>query len=137
MEIKKTKAGWEYDGIVFVDETSAQAAKEATEQGQAVPATSPGTEIKLVYDGSKPTSFGLFVTQYLRTNDGSIVKMAKDIGVSKQALFDWMNAKSVPSRKHVEAILATTGCSPKTLKDALEDNFEMQKIKLFEDLKEA
>ncbi len=137
MEIKKTKTGWEYDGIVFVDEISAKAVKEATEQGQAIPGTTPGTEIKLVYDGSKPTSFGLFVTQYLKAKDSSIVKLAKDIGVSKQAVFDWMNAKSVPSRKHVESILAATRCSPQTLKAALDDNFEMQKVKLFEGLKEA
>jgi DNA-binding phage protein len=137
MEIKKTAAGWEYDGIVFVDERSAIAAKEANEKAHTVPANDPNAEIRLVYDSDKGTTFGNFVIKFLKQTNGSIVRLAKDIGVSRQALFDWMNAKSIPSRKHVQAILIATGCTQDELKNALHDNFEMQKIKLFEDLKEA
>lgn len=137
MEIKKTAAGWEYDGIVFVDERSARATKEADEKGLPVLENDPNAEIRLVYDDEKGLSFGLFVTQYLKRTDDSIVSLAKNIGVSRQALFDWMNARSIPSRKHVAAILKITGCSPDTLKLALHDNFEMQKTRLFENLKKA
>lgn len=138
MEIKKTAKGWEYDGVVFVDERSALGVKESTEKAASTSYLPQQNQaIEVIYDGSQPTSFGLFITKFLKTSDLGMVKLAKEIGVSRQALFDWMNSKSIPSRKHVEAIIKVTRCRPGELREALQDNFEMQKTKLFENIRGA
>lgn len=134
MEIKKTAKGWEYDGVVFTDEMSAEAARSATLESAGHEIESEKLEARLIYDNERPTSFGLFVTAHLKQSGCSIARLATDLGVSRQTIFDWINAKSIPTRKNVEAILALTSCSPETLRQALHDNFETQKAKLFENL---
>lgn len=141
MEIRKTQKGWEYDGILFKDKRSALLAREATENEKSsrIPATDKN-DFTLVFDGEHALSFGIFIEDVLRVQDKSIVKLAAEIGVSKQALFDWMNAKSLPSRKNLESIIFVTQRPAKELHLALRDNFKMQEKKLFNglfDIKEA
>ena len=138
MEIKKTKKGWEYDGIVFTDEQSALLTKEATENGQATKSATPiAKDFKLVYDGERGRSFGKFIEKVLKSQNKSIVQLASELNVSRQTLFAWMNSDSVPTRKNLETIIAITQCRMDDIKLALQDNFERQKVELFEGLQEV
>lgn len=138
MEIKKTKKGWEYAGIVFADEDSARRVQEATDKDDSLPANFPkNPQFELKYDGERPTSFGSFVTDHLRRNNKTIVALADEIGVSRQTLFNWMAGISLPTSKHAASIVAIMGCTALQLIEALEDNFQYPKIKMLEELKQA
>jgi hypothetical protein len=94
-------------------------------------------KFNLLYDSEHPTSFGTFVADYLRATGKSIIGLAGEIGVSKQALFNWMNASSLPTSKHAVNIMQVMQCSSIELVKALEDNFQYPKLKMLEELKEA
>lgn len=143
MEIKRTTSGWLYNGNIFADLQSAEAAQIADRRDDPLWASldlhAPiEAKPELVYDGlNQGTSFGTFVTLYLRANDSSIVALAKKIEVSKQTMFDWMNARSIPSANHAKRIVAVMGCSISTLEKALQDNFQRTKDSYFEKLRKA
>lgn len=138
MEIKKTKNGWEYAGIVFTDEESARRVQEASEKDNSLPANFPKSpQFELKYDGERPTSFGSFVTDYLKKNDKTIVAFAEEIGVSRQTLFNWMSGISLPTGKHAAIIKEVMNCTALQLIEALEDNFQYPKLKMLEELKRA
>ncbi len=137
MEIKKTTRGWEYNGVIFADEKSAQnAQKTGTVSPKRKPYSIPNPEkFKLVYDGDKRQSFGLFIEQVLKIQGKGILQLAKELEVSRQALFSWMNGESVPTRKNIENLLAVTECPVEALKVALADNFRRMEEKAFEGIK--
>lgn len=136
MEIKKVAKGWEYDGILFKDERSAHLTKEATESALPTKAKSvpQSQDFKLKYDGTKGSSFGRFIEQVMTKQDKGIVHLARDLSVSRQTLFDWMNAESVPTIKHLMQLARVTGCSKGELKLAIADNLENQKQKVYSEI---
>lgn len=137
MEIKKTSRGWEYNGVIFADEKSAQnAQKSGTASLKRKPYSIPNPEkFNLVYDGDQRKSFGVFIEQVLKIQDKGILHLAKELKVSRQALFSWMNGESVPTRKNIESLLAVTECPVEALKVALADNFRRMEEKAFEGVK--
>lgn len=143
MENQKTDKGWEYNGNVFEDEYSALSALKADQTPNPIwdnldLEVPTDAALEILYDGQeRATSFGTFVTGYLQEHGGSIVALAKKIEVSKQTIFDWMNAKSIPSGNHALRILDVMDCTPAILEEALQDNFQKTKESYFEKLKKA
>lgn len=143
MEIKKDKRGWLYNGNIFTTEEDAHRAKKADEDPEAEAFWSKldykvpeNAQPELAYDGIRSaTSFGTFVTKFVSENSMSIVRLAKEIGVSKQSVFDWMNGKSIPSTNHALKLIQVTGCSTDMLMQALSDNFQKQKEQYLQRLK--
>ncbi|WP_141736404.1 helix-turn-helix domain-containing protein [Oligoflexus tunisiensis] len=130
MEIKKTEKGWEYGGVLFKDERSAQLSKQADEaaSGTAKAETLPPTEnFQLVYDGSQGKSFGKFIDKVLKEKNISISKLAKELGVSRPTLYAWMSGASIPTELNLDKIYVFTKATPDEIFNALADNFEGQK----------
>jgi DNA-binding transcriptional regulator YiaG len=131
MEIKKTEKGWEYGGILFKDERSAQLSKQADE---AASGTYAGAEalptaenFQLVYDGSQGKSFGKFIEKVLKEKDISISRLAKELSVSRPTLYAWMSGASIPTELNLDKIYVFTKATPEEIFTALADNFEGQK----------
>jgi DNA-binding XRE family transcriptional regulator len=132
MEVKKTARGWEYGGVVFTDERSAQLTKQAEDEAKALgikpePLPKP-EEFKLVYDGTEGKSFGIFIERILKEQDTSIAQLSKAIGVSRTTLYSWMSAESLPNTTTLKAILEVTKAEPETVWYALKDNLERHRI---------
>lgn len=126
MEVNKVKGGWSYDGIIFKKKADAFAAKEANEKDDSLPSFLKGNKPRsyMIYDSDQPTSFGLFVSDYITQGKGkrTIQGLSDEIGVSKQTFFKWINGESFPSEKHVAQIKKVMKCSDKVLVAALMTN---------------
>ena len=134
MEIKKTKHGWEYDGVVFTKKSDAIEAKKATEQNKDLPISLQDQTKKttMIYDSEKHTSFGFFVASYIQKTKGkkTILALSNEIGVSKQTFFKWINGECLPSHKHVKNIKKVMKCSDEVLFAALITNLQNHMAKI-------
>ena len=126
MEIKKVENGWSYDGIIFKKKSDAFAAKKANEESDSLPSFLKAGKPRsiLIYDSDQPTSFGLFVSEYIAKGKGkrTIQGLSDEIMVSKQTFFKWISGESFPSEKHVAQIKKVMKCSDKALVAALMTN---------------
>ena len=117
MEIKKVKNGWEYDGLVFTDRSEAEEVKKKSEidfiESDLV-IESP----RVAYDKNKPTSFGLFVSEYIFKKGGTTTSLAGSLEVSKQVLYKWINGDSIPTKENTLQILKFMKCSKRELSKA-------------------
>jgi plasmid maintenance system antidote protein VapI len=132
MEIKKVANGWEYDGIVFTTKKDAKSCKDETEKdapSMLPKGASPKDKPIFEYDSKDPTSFGEFVAAYSMKNEISFTDLAKNIGVTKQALYDWINGTSMPSAKNSKNIIDATQCSNAELISALKTNLYIKLAK--------
>jgi hypothetical protein len=125
-EIKKVKAGWVYDGVLFVDERDAIEALNADKLGNAYEVDS-NAKIRFEYSTEMEASFGRFVLQFIKQNSGiatTVMQFAAGIDVSRPTLYEWMKGNSMPSRKHIDRIVEFTGVNRLELATALSTNLK-------------
>lgn len=96
-EISQNADGtWHYNGLDFASYDDAHGTWLADrDPASAADDWQPG-ELELIYDGEDRDSLGYFITRYAATAEGSITRLAKSLGVSRQAVYDWMQCKSAP-----------------------------------------
>ena len=126
MGIKKTNKGWEYEGIVFVDEASAKRALKADLEGNDDFLETQGNKkLEVIYDSmSHRTSFGDFISAYLLENHYTITALAKKCGASKQTFHNWINGTSMPNKQNFIQLQEVFKVSSRELQAALKTNLK-------------
>lgn len=70
----------------------------------------PG-ETELIYDSADRERLGFFIARYVATQEGSVASLAGQLGVSRQAVYDWMQHKSAPKLSLALPIMTALGIS--------------------------
>lgn len=129
MEVKKVKNGWEFSGITFSDKASALKAKKS-EDTKMPSYIKNNAKLDVIFDKDHQTSFGILISEYIARNKRSMSAIAKDLHVSRQALYNWINGSSLPTTEKAEYIMKVLNCTPARLAKAIDTNLKFHRAKI-------
>lgn len=99
-----------YEGIHFTDYDSAYKTFLADRKDTNPDDDWQGGPVEIIYNGDGTKDLGYFITRYLSTAEGTMLRLETELHVSRQTIYDWAKG-AMPRGKlapQVVAILAMT-----------------------------
>jgi transcriptional regulator with XRE-family HTH domain len=124
MEIKKTGKGYEVDGITFDRRDLAE--RYVASKGTLEKADTAWLDEKIerVFDpGKSNPSFRIFIEGLAGQHDLTLGQVAEKVGVTRQTLYNWMDARVIPDPASIEKICRGFAVSRDEVTMATIDNF--------------
>lgn len=126
MEIKRKPNGFEVNGVVFDTEDLAERYLESLKSGDQVVGDLNWLDESIDYtfdsdDDSNP-SFKVFMEEIIQKHGLNLKQAAERIGVTRQTLYNWMNAEVIPDSASVDKICKAFGVKRLDVEMAYRDN---------------